>query len=278
MATEWGGKINPEEYADYLIAFSEKLKEASENFFVLPAGLDASAPNDKKHMSESVFLKRMVAQNKNVFDFVDGWNSHSYPNPNFSGSETETGQGTIKTFEWELEYLKTLGVAKNLPVFITETGWAHDMENGNNGYKNSNLIGDKLTSAFESAWDNKKIVAITPFILNYQGKPFDVFSWKKADGSFYDFYYEIQSMAKTKGEPTRINSIQTITTFLPEIIKSGNRKLGLAYVKNTGQVIWTQSEVQTVEENGKIFEIEPIPFLHSIEPKNKALIFYTLLP
>src|SRR3989304_9349563 len=88
---EWGGEINPEEYAFYLKTFSEKLKRVNEDFFVLPAGFDASAPNGNGSISESEYLKRMLQSEPEIFNQIDGWASHSYPNPDFSGSEF--GQG-----------------------------------------------------------------------------------------------------------------------------------------------------------------------------------------
>lgn len=288
-ATEWGREVNPEEYSDYLIEFSKKLRGASNDFFILPAGFDASAPTDSKHLSESVFLKRMFEKNEDVFDYVDGWTSHSYPNPNFSGSENSSGRGTIKTYEWELQYLKNLGVSKTLPVFITETGWAHNMENGHNGYKHTDLISDKITTAFTSAWNADYIVAITPFILNYQDEPFNIFSWKRLPQSnvdmdetenlkpFYDFYYDIQKLSKIKGAPKQVNSIEIKTTLLPQMIKRGKNMFGIAYVKNTGQVIWPQKELQIVKEGEKDYEIEPISFLQTVEPNGNTLAFFKTL-
>jgi hypothetical protein len=277
-AKEWGGEINPQEYADYLENFSKKLKEASNDFFILPAGLDASAPNDKLHMSEHEFLKRMIKHKRSIFDYIDGWTSHSYPNPNFSGSERATGRGTIKTFEWENTYLKSLGVGKDLPVFITETGWAHNMEGNVLGYKLPSTIAKNFKNAFESTWKDERIVAITPFVLNYQEAPFDIFSWKKKDGTFYDFYYEIQKISKIRGEPVQINTSEAVSIIFPPIIKKDNNKYGIAYIKNTGQAIWKPRKLQLVQEGEKNIEIEPISLFAIVEPGKKTLAFYRFIP
>src|SRR4030042_1644945 len=80
--------------------FCQQLKAADANYFILPAGLDASAANPKRKakvvetISEEEFIKRMLTYDPNIFDNVDGWASHSYPNPNFSGRETDTGKGS----------------------------------------------------------------------------------------------------------------------------------------------------------------------------------------
>ena len=104
-AIEWGGEIDPEGYADYLVEISKKLKATSDDFFVLPAGFDASAPNSSETSSESSYLQKMLEHKTDLFDHIDGWSSHSYPNPNFSGPVAAEGRGTLKTYEWELEYL-----------------------------------------------------------------------------------------------------------------------------------------------------------------------------
>ena len=38
-----------------------------------PAGFDASAPNDKSHMREDVYIKKMLDQNEDLFEYLDGW-------------------------------------------------------------------------------------------------------------------------------------------------------------------------------------------------------------
>lgn len=195
-AKEWGGKVDPGEYALYLREISSRLKENSPDFFILPAGLDASATNSQITMDEAVFLSRMQETIPGVFDFVDGWTSHSYPNPGFSGSETAKGKGTIATFEWELSFLKSLGVTRDLPVFITETGWVKTQKPNN-----EEKISHQLTYAFANVWNKPSIVAVTPFILNYPNYPFTGFSWKDRQGNFYQFFEAVRSLPKVKGEP-----------------------------------------------------------------------------
>lgn len=275
-AKEWGGEANPKEYADYLSNLSRRLKESSGDFFVLPAGLDASSPNGDEHMSEATFLEEMVSYKKDVFSYIDGWTSHSYPNPNFSGSVDAEGRGTLKTYEWELEYLKKLGLNRELPVFITETGWAHNTEDVQNGYKAMHTISSNLKLAFSEVWNDPKIVAITPFILNYTSTPFDVFSWKKKNSdSFYDFYYVIQNLPKSKGQPVQVTAGKLLYVLLPRILKTPNGEFGIGVIQNSGQSIWSWdkfSEVKIQEEN---FEIKPISVLNNVEPGEKAIALFS---
>lgn len=60
-AKEWGGQVNPKEYADYLKTFSEKLKASSGDYFIMPAGFDASAGNTLETMDEERYLSLMTA-------------------------------------------------------------------------------------------------------------------------------------------------------------------------------------------------------------------------
>ena len=67
----------PSGYATYLNNFALKLHAASPDFFVLPAGLDASAKNTATTMDEATFLKKMLTAEPNLFDNLNGWVSHS---------------------------------------------------------------------------------------------------------------------------------------------------------------------------------------------------------
>ena len=80
----------------------------------------------------------------NYFENIDGLSSHSYPNHGFIGTPKEIGQHSIRGYLWELNLLKKLGVQKELPVFITETGWPH-----REGIKSqNNFYTTKTTSQF----------------------------------------------------------------------------------------------------------------------------------
>lgn len=217
-AKEWGGKIDPRGYADVLERYSQILKSKSADFFILPAGLDASAPNSNQTKDESLFLQEMITYKSNIFDYIDGWTSHSYPNPNFSGSVLARGKGTISTYDWELKYLNLMGVKKELPVFITETGWVHNEK-----------IAENFWQASQTIWKDNRIVAITPFILNYQSFPFADFSWQKQDSSFFHPQYDAyRSIPKINGEPKIIfkdtqlptNQKEPLITFVIKWFKS----------------------------------------------------------
>ena len=209
-------------------------------------------------MNEVQFLQRMINENPNVFDHIDGWSSHSYPNPNFSASAKNTGRGSVKTYEWELNLLKNLGVDKSLPVFITETGWAHN-KNGKNGYLSPSAISERFTTVFGQLWlPDDRIVAVTPFILNYKEPPFDIFSWKGVDDQYYEFYFRIQSISKVFGSPLQKSSLNLTAILFPKVIKKNELSYGIAFATNTGQSIWERGIIESVENCFRNIKVIPI--------------------
>jgi len=267
-AKEWGNKIDPKEYASYLKEISVKLKEKNEDYFILNAGFDASALNSSDTSDEEYFIRQMIKHEPDIFEYIDGWVSHSYPNPDFSGNETDTGRGSIKTYEWEVSLLKSLGVNKDFPVFITETGWKLNAEKA----VAEDKINERFLYAYKNAWTDEKIVAITPFILNYQTEPFIEFSWKKNDGSFHKHYYEIANIDKNGGDP-KIDNYLLFKNIRDYSISDNNLVLGIALVKNVGQDIWDKVEYMNVDFNGNKHNTTLI-FSDQVKPGESRAAFY----
>jgi hypothetical protein len=247
-AKEWGGRIDPEGYAEYLAKISLKLKAASTDFYVLPAGLDPTSINSTDIMSESQFIGRMLEAEPKVFDQVDGWSSHSYPNV------------SIAIYNQELAL-----VGKKMPVFITETGWPA------NKYSDSE-IGANLVDAYQNTWNDPTVVAVTPFILDYTTPPFDIFSWRKPDGSYRSFYEQVQKTPKIEGQPVQIEGGQILAAFIQPLVFTGLDFVGVIVAKNTGQTIWIQSNTHIDSESGD-FDVKAFS-LNSIEPMKLGLILF----
>jgi len=268
-ASEWGGTLDPEAYANYLNEFALKLRKSSSDYFVMGAGLDASAKNTKSTMDEAVYIKRMLKAQPAVFDNLQGFVSHSYPNPGFEGKETDTGRGSIQTFDWELSYLNSLGVVKQLPIFITETGWSTQKVD-------SNKISQMYEYAFQNVWNDKRIAAITPFVLNYKDSLFSEFSWTKADGTFYPFYDSYKNTPKTKGAPIQKQSGQIAGALAQPLIFEGSDFVGAVLAKNTGQSIWTGDNLKLMADNEDI--VFKNNLLFDIEPTKTGLIVFRATP
>lgn len=249
-ASEWGGQIDPAGYAIYLKNLSSKLKSSNDDFFVMAAGFDASAGNTRDSMEESLYLDKMLQADSGAFNYIDGWASHSYPNPAFSGPGDASGKGSVRSYDWELNYLKFLGVQKELPVFITETGWVHDTNLTTN-------IGPKIETAFKNVWEkDSRVVAVTPFIFKYIDPPFDTFSWQNKAGQPYDFYYNILNLAKTKGAPVQDDKADLLTGIFPRIATVNSIYHGVLIIKNLGESIWNHDNLAFANANKESYVIE----------------------
>jgi hypothetical protein len=168
-------------------------------------GLDNASPNDRvKYMDNLVYMNEMVAYNPEIFNKIDAFSSHSYPNPGFSAPPLQNKVEGITTYQFEYNLINSHTVKKK-PVFITETGW-------DSAKLSETVIAKYYEIAYQNFWnkDKDKIVAITPFLLNSQGGPFDIFSFVKSGKQTK--YYEVSAkMEKTKGQPL-LEAVQGIAT------------------------------------------------------------------
>jgi hypothetical protein len=193
---EWGGEPpDPEVYADLSVYAYNTFKERSANFYIIMGGLDNAAPNDGvKYMDNFIYLNKMVEHNPDVFKKLDGFASHSYPNPGFVAPPLHDKLEGITTYQFEYTLINSHSEHK-VPVFITETGW-------DSSKLGEGLIAKYYQIAYDNFWnkDKDKIVAITPFLLNSQGGTFDIFSFVK-NGKQTEYYTQTEQMEKTKGQP-----------------------------------------------------------------------------
>lgn len=194
-ANEWGGSVSPGKYAQILHFTASTFKAKNPDFFIISAGLDNAAPNrEPEFMNQYDYIRAMQATVSDVFNQVDGLSSHAYPNPAFAQPPEPTSMMGIGSFKHEQELVKTL-TGKELPVFITETGWSKDavaVEKINKYYQ----------EAFATVWNDPTIVAITPFLMDARGGPFQQFSFLTQSGVATEQYTVIKELIKTKGDPT----------------------------------------------------------------------------
>lgn len=268
-ANEWGKSIDPTGYAQIATAFASAFHAASDDYFVLPAGLDVSASTDGRSLDAASYLKQMYNANPELFELLDGWVSHSYPNPAFSGSAYAYGRGTLRSYAWEREYLRSLGVKKSYPIFITETGWVHSFGVTNNfNLLSPEAVGSALQQASVGAWKDASIVAITPFIYSYQGLPFDHFSWKKLGSSdFYSHYFAYQKIPKIRGSPFQRESYTLDHRLIPDTLVKNSSVTLSAKLSNIGQSIVSQNDGYTLTIDGPKEFISITDSLPTIEPQ-----------
>lgn len=202
---EWGGEApDPKAYTDLLNYAVEIFKSQSPDFFIIMGGLDNASPNDGiKYMNNFAFINKMYDYDKTIFNKIDGFASHSYPNPDFSQPPLNNKRMGITTYKYEYDLINSYA-SRKIPVFILETGW-------NNKKLGENLIAKYYKTAYEDFWskDKDKIVAITPFLLISGGGSFDTFSFIQ-HGKETEYYKQISILDKTKGEPL-IQAVRGLT-------------------------------------------------------------------
>lgn len=261
-ATEWGGGVDAKNFATIVATFAAKLKESNKDYFIMMGGLDLSAPSQRPRYEDAeIFFKDVVSEiGSDTFNQIfDGLSSHSYPNPEFSSSPQKVGRKSIVGYEWELSLLRELGI-KNLPVFITETGWNGDLISR---FK----IAEYFSYAYRNIWlPDDRVFAVTPFILNYQAEPFLKFSWiKKDSGEPYPEYITVSNLSKKEGVPEIEDSGDLIFQFPEAIVEDSVHNFKFE-ISNTGQGIWSRENsydfiIQTSKDIefaiGEVGEIKP---------------------
>ncbi len=168
-AKEWGGKLDSLLYASILNFTTDWLHSEGRNYKVLPAAMDLAANNSTDTREAFAYLESMYQFQPEVFQKIDYWNSHSYPNPDFAASPKRTGQNSLRGFTYELNWLKNK-TGRELEVFITETGWA-------SSYLTNYYLSDYYLYAMQHIWSHEKVRAVTPFIMKGSPGPFASFSF-----------------------------------------------------------------------------------------------------
>ena len=150
---EWGGRPDPEAYAQFVMDVAPMIKATDEHAIILNGAFDLYAPNtgdmpfpdtDIHFIDAVTFLDKLHNAQPDVFRQFDAWNSHAYP-LGFTAPPWEREQGfvdmvtgetnltqapravfnrSVNGYEWEIWKLSTYSIY-DLPIMITETGWRH---------------------------------------------------------------------------------------------------------------------------------------------------------
>lgn len=217
-ADEWGGELNPKEYAELLSYAFSVFKSKSDEFFIISAGLDNAAPSNNLYMNEYAYMREMQRALPGIFNQIDGLSSHSYPNPAFSQPPSTTTPQSAISFRYERDLAESFSI-KKLPVFITETGW-------------TDSVGDERRAefykqAFETLWSDPGIVAVTPFLLRAGSGPFKQFTFLNDDDSPTKQYEAVRQLPKINGRPIlgqRVLGTENVPISAPVVYFAQNAK------------------------------------------------------
>lgn len=190
---EWGGTPDASTYAQILDYAVHRFKQYDPDFFIISAGLDNGSVNqyNGQAINEFTYMQQMNDAVPGIFSEIDGLGSHSYPNPGFSAPPSALREG-IDSFYYQNNIVYAL-TGKELPVFITETGWSVDQVP-------YDLQVSYYSQALENFWNEPNIVAITPFILNAGAGSFNNLSFLQ-NGNHTPLYDGYKNFPKVKGEP-----------------------------------------------------------------------------
>ena len=197
--------IDPEGYAEALQLAIDIFKKENGNFYMMNGALNTSARTGPRYLDTEDFMISMNNKVPGIFEKIDGWAAHAYPQPEFSGDYYNPPswygkRDQIKSYEWELELLQKHFNVTGLSVFITETGWAH--KEGNNPkwqYKDSSITASYYDDAFKNIWGpDDRIKAIIPFIFNHNA--WTNFNWMNDDGTCFAQCDVLKNLPKVKGE------------------------------------------------------------------------------
>ncbi|MBP6994049.1 hypothetical protein KBB12_02305 [Candidatus Woesebacteria bacterium] len=244
---EWGGNVDSTQYGKVAAAFAHELKKQSPDYEVMFAGVDLAAPESRPiygdaygFLQESLteFCKYFTERGMACRDYIDAIASHAYPNPGFVGSPYDSGRTSIRGYQYEITWFESF-IQKTLPVYITETGW--------DAYRlGQDTAASYLVIAFNNVWSqDPRIMAVTPFLLNYQGDPFLPFSFFSQGDTPLPLpkYTQMQALPKVIGTPEIIDTAILVADIPPRLVEESSYKISVA-IKNTGQAIWEKGEYQ----------------------------------
>lgn len=258
-SSEWGGNADAADYAKELNKTIDALKAKSQDFFILNAPLDLALENSSNSIEPAQFFQTMEAESPKIFNKLDGWASHSYPNPDFSASPLKSGKTGIDGYIWELRQISQYLDGKRLPVFITETGWKRQT-NTSSGL-DEQTISRYFQTAYNTVWSDNQVISVSPFVYNYPEPLFNAFAFKSADSEkeFHDYYHTIKDLPKVVGDPQKedIGKIQGEEKSYELVLNAPTNKLSFS-VQNLGNYLWDTNNNLSLElisddlEGGKI--------------------------
>lgn len=219
-ADEWGGKADPDSYAKLLSYSVTIFKSKNQDFFIISSGMDNASATGNGTYNQYDYFTQMNNSVPGIFNQLDGYSSHSYPNPAFSQPPEVQTKMSISSFRFETDYIEKLG-SKKLPIFITETGWDQSK------FSEEEVAGF-YKKAIEETWNDPRIIAITPFLLNSGPGAFEKFSFLRNDGSKKEKFKYFESLKKVKGKPKLSKSKSVLGSEnnenIPELDFSNHKK------------------------------------------------------
>ncbi len=200
LGHEWGGDVNPREYARYLSSFADTFANQKPRFKILNAPMDLSNLTQPGMMDCFEYLAAMRAEVPDIFSRLDAWASNPY--------QFFEGRGERYTYRGYSQELDFIGV--NLPVFVTESyiGFVDDRER----------IAQYYETAFEYWLRDPRVVAATPHFYNPEAKLFWMFDADAAGNpiNLSPTALRLSQMPKVAGSPNFV----AVATYSAPVVSS----------------------------------------------------------
>jgi hypothetical protein len=154
-------------------------------------------PADQAGITGLDFMGAMYASNNQVWNKMDFLTSHSYPASNVGwGFNVPYDQAVTGLSYYKLELQK---IGRNMPVLITETGWATsraDMPKCSEDQK-----GDWFVAAYNNVWlPDPLVIGVAPFLFRdgYWGDQLG-YAYVRTDGTKLPIYNKVTQLRQSKG-------------------------------------------------------------------------------
>lgn len=164
LRLEWGGEVNPYEYASFMVDVSAAIREIGDPRIVVLNGALAPGGN----YDNLAFIDAMATV-PGAMQAFDVWASHSYPGnhpPQYNLHNGYMSRFTIDSYLWEVQRLSRKG-RSGVHVMLTETGY----DLGNRLFPRFPRINETnraayISKAFRDYWLSwPEVVGVTPFEL-----------------------------------------------------------------------------------------------------------------
>jgi len=245
----WG--VDVKNFVDITIYTADKFKSLNPNFFILTPGLDLAAPEKPPAFKNyENFYNEIKLYKPEYFEKFDGLATHYYP------------QNNKKDFRYELKYFK-----KDIPVFITETGWKHQRP------YTCQASAVRTLDIIRQYSKIPQVMAITPFIYNYPNPPFEHFSWLDKNEKLFPEYNILVNEPKQKNEIMQITKYKLEKYHLPIFMLVNHEYTGQIFLKNTGQSIWGETSFCLKPNPSENIVLDPICTDTNLVLPNQTKIF-----
>lgn len=238
------GGCTPQSFAEWTMRAVNMLHDAEDDLgvdiHVGMAGQDLASPQlpDLGLYDAGFFMDRMFDAEPDLLCEVDIWTSHNYPR-SFVGPALATGRLSPRGYIWELSFAEQRARSeckehvRNLPVFITETGY----KTGPSGIADARALSE-TRSIIDLYQQDPRVHAFTFFAYRFCGEPFQSFALAGCDVAELNGVGQALHDAHKTAGLIRHNRKARTTAVCPEDLVENMDAECVITAENVGTDIW----------------------------------------